>query len=75
MLSKVTFPNPFGFPKSTKEEIQSLQKKYNFSDEYATFLLEQNGFNDLLFFDADYNNFTANYTGEEPWQCLEVYMA
>lgn len=37
MLSKVTFPNPFGFSKPTKEEIQSLQKKYNFSDEYATF--------------------------------------
>ena len=68
MLSKVTFPNPFGFSKATKEEIQSLQKKFNFSDEYATFLLEQNGFNDLLFFDADYKSFTTNYTGEEPWQ-------
>ena len=30
MLSKVTFPNPFGFPKPTKEEIQSLQEKYKF---------------------------------------------
>ena len=68
MLSKVTFPNPFGFPKSTKEEIQSLQEKYKFSDEYAIFLLDQNGFNDLVFFDTDYKNYTTNYTDEEPWQ-------
>lgn len=68
MLSKVTFPNPFGFPKSTKEEIQSLQEKYKFSDEYSVFLLDQNGFNDLVFFNVDYKNYTTNYTDEEPWQ-------
>ena len=68
MLSKVTFPNPFGFPKPTKEVIELLQKKYHFSDEYATFLFEQNGFNDIPFFDSNYVEFTTNYDGEEPWQ-------
>lgn len=68
MLSKVIFPNPFGFTKPTKEEIQSLQKKYNFSEEYATFLVEQNGFNDFIFFDSNYTHFTATYEGKEPWQ-------
>lgn len=29
-MKKLTFPNPLGYPKPIKEEIQSLQKKVHF---------------------------------------------
>ena len=68
MPLKITFPNPFGFPKPTKDEVQSFQEKYKFSDDYFSFLLNQNGFDDIAFFESDYKNYTTNYSGEEPWQ-------
>ena len=68
MLTKVVFPNPFGFPKPEQTEVLILQETYHFSNEYAKFLYEQNGFNDLVFFESNYNDFTTMFLGEEPWQ-------
>lgn len=41
---KVLFPNPYGRPAASIEQIQAYQKAVGFSDEYAHFLREQNGF-------------------------------
>ena len=70
MLTKVVFPNPFGFPKPEQTEVLILQETYHFSNEYAKFLCEQNGFNDLVFFESDYNNIFRRRTLATVWLSL-----
>ncbi len=45
---RVVFPNPYGYKLPQRPEVDALQHKYGFSDQYAQFLLSQNG----LSFDA-----------------------
>ena len=46
---KIRFPNPFGFTLPSSNRVKEVQKRYNFSDSYASFLLTQNGFFESLF--------------------------
>ena len=41
---KITFPNPAGYKLPNKTSVLAFQKQYGFSDQYAAFLLTQNGF-------------------------------
>ena len=41
---KISFPNPYGYKLPSKDRVASIQKDYKFSDDYASFLLSQNGF-------------------------------
>ena len=41
---QIKFPNNYGFEKPSQEAVNELQSEYKFSDEYADFLLTQNGF-------------------------------
>jgi hypothetical protein len=40
---KIIFPNPYGFKLPTKERIENLLQKYQLSEDYSCFLLNQNG--------------------------------
>ena len=44
-IYKILFPNPYGYKLPNESEVRALQKQYGFSEEYADFLLTQNGFN------------------------------
>lgn len=41
---KVIFPNPAGYKLPTKASVLAYQKQQGFSDQYAEFLITQNGF-------------------------------
>jgi hypothetical protein len=41
---KIIFPNPAGFKLPTKANVLAYQKLHGFSDQYADFLIAQNGF-------------------------------
>ena len=41
---KITFPNLAGYKLPNKTSVLAFQKQYGFSDQYAAFLLTQNGF-------------------------------
>jgi hypothetical protein len=41
---KVVFPNSYGHKLPQKSRVDALQKEFRFSDEYASFLMTQNGF-------------------------------
>jgi hypothetical protein len=41
---KIIFPNPAGFKLPTKASVLAYQKQQGFSDQYADFLITQNGF-------------------------------
>jgi hypothetical protein len=41
---QILFPNPDGYKIPTKDRVLAYQKQYGFSDQYADFLLTQNGF-------------------------------
>jgi hypothetical protein len=41
---QILFPNPDGYKLPAKERVLAYQKQYGFSDQYADFLLTQNGF-------------------------------
>ncbi|RDI07179.1 SMI1/KNR4 family protein [Comamonas sp. AG1104] len=41
---QVLFPNPFGQPAASAQEVAALQAHIGFSDAYAQFLITQNGF-------------------------------
>jgi hypothetical protein len=41
---KVLFPNPYGYKLPEKNRVASFNKSFCFSDEYAEFLVTQNGF-------------------------------
>ncbi len=49
-MKKLLFPNEFGFDLPDAVEVQKLQAQYNFSDQYADFLVRQNGFEYWAFY-------------------------
>lgn len=51
-FSKIKYPNPYGKAQPSKETVFDLQKQYHFSEQYADFLLTQNGID----FDNDLSN-------------------
>lgn len=50
VLKKIVFPNEFGFDLPCISEVQKLQTQFNFSDQYADFLVKQNGFEYWTFY-------------------------
>lgn len=52
-FSKIKFPNPFGYNKQTSSELENAKTEYGFSEEYLTFLKNQNGFNGRDFIDSE----------------------
>ena len=43
-MNRIQFPNPYGYPLPSAERVRELQHSYGFSDEFAEYLLTQNGF-------------------------------
>jgi hypothetical protein len=60
---KITFPNPFGYPIPSKEDITKLQSEYGFSDKFAAYSMIQNGFIGKLF--EEYENKAMYLVGKE----------
>lgn len=52
---KIVFPNPYGYKLPEKNLVDTLQEEFKFSDEYAHFLLTQNGFS-FHKLENDHNN-------------------
>ena len=66
-LKKLVFPNVFGFDLPDTVEIQKLQTQFDFSDQYADFLVRQNGFDYWVFHQhADRYNFISSELTDQP---------
>ncbi len=60
---KITFPNPFGYPIPSKEDVTKLQGEYGFSDKFAAYSTIQNGFLGKLF--EEFENMAMYLVGKE----------
>ena len=61
LAMKINFPNPLGFKLPIKASVWAYQKLYGFSNQYAEFLLTQNGFS-FKSYDED-SDVRAAYAG------------
>lgn len=62
---KINFPNPDGYKLPTKARVLAYQKEHGFSNDYADFLLTQNGFSFKSYDeDTDVRTAYAEYSSE-----------
>ena len=72
VLKKLVFPNQFGSDLPSVTEVQELQARYSFSNQYADFLIKQNGFEYWAFYEhPNQQNFISTELVESSVQTHE----
>lgn len=79
-MNRIQFPNPYGYPLPCAERVRELQNSYGFSDEFAEYLLTQNGFSlrkmaDDAECDSHFAETGIHGTGDEGrfWQDIQLF--
>lgn len=73
---KVKFSNPFGYKIPNDKDIEEARVKYNFSDDYSTFLKTQNGFfADEFIVSTEKENYLLNIDESESNQDFKMLYA
>lgn len=72
LSNKLVFPNEFGSDLPEAVEIRELQAQFNFSDQYADFLIKQNGFDYWAFRDhSNRHNYILSELTKQPFSISE----